>query len=384
MVYMKEIALWNCDNEASTMEEIFSLEIEPKTHFLYRIINELKKEKAKSIVIWGSYANGKKCRNYMKKNYGITIDSCVVNEKYMNIPVNQIQPDDDFPFVSVEKWFSEHEDTDVIVDFSFFNRKMVHLYKDKIRRLFVGDIMGVFVFDEPYIINSYDIKAHRDDFCNAYEAFDDDQSRKEYIDFILQKIYGFYNKTHHKEQYFDEELVRMNENEVYVDIGAYNGDSIRVFIEHAKNCYKKIYAFEMDANNYNKLKKNSSNIRDCICINKGIGGRRESLKANIEGNTTSHISDKGPCEVEVDTIDNLIDEKITFIKMDIEGFELQALNGAKQAIENYKPKLAVCAYHKIEDLWMIPEYLKKAACGKYRIYFRNYHNSSSESVLYAL
>ena len=87
---------------------------------------------------------------------------------------------------------------------------------------------------------------------------------------------------------------------------------------------------------------------------------------------------------QVYTIDGALDgEEATFIKMDIEGSELSALKGGGGTIRKYRPKLAICTYHKPEDMWEIPEYVLSLH-EDYRLYFRHYNYSRTETVMYAL
>ena len=90
-------------------------------------------------------------------------------------------------------------------------------------------------------------------------------------------------------------------------------------------------------------------------------------------------------EIPVMPIDEAIEtgDRVTMIKMDIEGSELEALKGAKQTIQRDKPKLAICIYHKPEDIIEIPCYIKELV-PRYRLYLRHYGNGDTETVLYAL
>lgn len=97
-----------------------------------------------------------------------------------------------------------------------------------------------------------------------------------------------------------------------------------------------------------------------------------------------NINKDGEEYIEVDSIDNLLsDIPVTFIKMDIEGAEMEALKGAEKVIRVYKPKLAVCIYHRYEDLYEIPMYIKSLV-PEYRLFVRHYSDSPSETVLYAV
>lgn len=92
----------------------------------------------------------------------------------------------------------------------------------------------------------------------------------------------------------------------------------------------------------------------------------------------------GGISIPVTTVDNeLKSEKVTFIKMDIEGAELESLKGCKRTILNNKPKLAICVYHKPEDIWEIPSIILEYF-SEYKLYLRHYSFAGSETVLYAL
>jgi hypothetical protein len=95
------------------------------------------------------------------------------------------------------------------------------------------------------------------------------------------------------------------------------------------------------------------------------------------------INDNGKFQIDVDSIDNIVKDKVSFIKMDIEGAELEALRGAKNTILKYKPKLAISVYHKQDDLINIPQYILQLN-EKYKLYLRHYGESTDETILYAV
>ena len=99
----------------------------------------------------------------------------------------------------------------------------------------------------------------------------------------------------------------------------------------------------------------------------------------------SHVSEKeGEYVIDVVALDEIVyDKRPTFIKMDIEGAEQEALRGCERILKEFKTKLAVCVYHKPEDLFEIPIFIKKANL-KYQLFLRQYANSRTETVLYAL
>lgn len=117
-------------------------------------------------------------------------------------------------------------------------------------------------------------------------------------------------------------------------------------------------------------------------INKGLWSHRDKLKFKSAG-CGSAFSDLGDSIVEVDNIDSLKDITPTFIKMDVEGSEYQALVGAKNTIRRSHPRLAICVYHKLEDIWEIP-LLIQSIDPDYVFYLRHYSFADNETVLYAI
>ena len=94
-------------------------------------------------------------------------------------------------------------------------------------------------------------------------------------------------------------------------------------------------------------------------------------------------TESGVNRIPVDSIDNVCSgDKVTFIKMDIEGSEMEALKGAENVIKRDKPRLAICIYHKPEDLYEIPFWVKETV-PEYKLYIRHHSNLQNETVLYA-
>lgn len=186
-----------------------------------------------------------------------------------------------------------------------------------------------------------------------------------------------------EETYFDKEIMLPETNEVFIDCGFYDGFSTKQFIKWCNYNYEKIIAFEPDPKNY----KAALEIKDinflelhnsgCWCekgILNFIGGQGEA----------SYIDYKGKDVIYVETIDDVLQgERCTFIKMDIEGAELKALQGAKNTITKFHPRLAISIYHKSEDVIEIPAYIL-SLCQDYTFYIRHYTFRRCDTVLYAV
>ena len=184
-------------------------------------------------------------------------------------------------------------------------------------------------------------------------------------------------------QYFDTDIIRFVENEVFVDGGALDGqDTIRFFDLCSESAC--VYLFEPDIENFKKTKEKFQSYNDVRVIQRGLWDCEETLKFNSGEKENSAISEDGNIEIETAAIDDIKTKApITFIKMDIEGSESKALDGARKTIMKHKPKLAICVYHKPEDIIELP--LKILEMNpEYKLYLRHYSYTDTETVLYAI
>lgn len=187
-----------------------------------------------------------------------------------------------------------------------------------------------------------------------------------------------------KQEYFDENLIRLDDAEVYVDGGAYTGDTAKAFFEYSKGHFSSMHLFELDNSIYKQLEKNIEKI-NCTkihCYPYGLSDKKEKVQFS-SGNGNSSIGN-GTCEGYVNTLDTVLgEENVTFIKLDIEGSELKALRGAQNIIKKCKPQLAICLYHKPEDMFEIPRYIKSLV-PEYKIYIRHYSELLFDTICYAI
>lgn len=148
--------------------------------------------------------------------------------------------------------------------------------------------------------------------------------------------------------------------------------------------FKQIYSFEPEESKYKDYFEISSKYDNIQLLTCGLWSKRDVLRFNAVNDGSSGVSENGIVEIPVISIDELLDGKpVTFIKMDIEGAELEALKGAQETIKKYKPKLAICVYHKPLDIVEIPLFLKQLV-PEYKIYLRHYNISMYETVCYAV
>lgn len=193
-----------------------------------------------------------------------------------------------------------------------------------------------------------------------------------------------YSDIYEENQYFVADIVTLGTEEVFIDAGAYNGDTIEALIEKTNNCYKKVYTFEPGEKSFDIIQRKFSNNEKIEPYKVGLWRKKDILLFEDNGVELGNKLDaQGNIKVTVDALDNLIvDEAVTFIKMDIEGAELEALEGAKNIIVNHKPTLAISIYHKYDDLWEIPLYIKSLV-PEYKLFLRHHSLVNSDTVLYA-
>lgn len=224
-----------------------------------------------------------------------------------------------------------------------------------------------------------------DELQKVYSMLSDEQSRVVFENVIRYKLSG---KTEYlKKCESDEEemydLLKIGAEETYVDLGAYNGDTIVKFLNETGMHFKKIYAMEPDHRNYIKLKRRLYMLGSGLleAYNCGAWDSETVLRFSLRAGRSSRVEDASPAriknparyrEVSMMSVDHMLQgDAATFIKYDVEGSEKEALDGAKQTIAAHKPKLSVALYHRNEDMFAIP--LQIAALNKkYRFYMRHH------------
>jgi FkbM family methyltransferase len=184
----------------------------------------------------------------------------------------------------------------------------------------------------------------------------------------------------------EKDFLNLRKREILVNCGAYNGDTIKEFLEIVGSNCEKIYALEPDKKNLEDLHTyvESNQLNELVQIYEvGASEENKTLIFSGIGTMQSRISDEGETVIAVAKIDDIVvGSSVTFINMDIEGAELSALKGAKETIKKYKPTLAISTYHKREDCIEIPKYLK-ALVPEYKFHFRLHKPVAIDAVLYA-
>jgi FkbM family methyltransferase len=213
----------------------------------------------------------------------------------------------------------------------------------------------------------------------AYGLLSDRLSREEYL---LQLAYLLSTMDSMEvpcpsedEWYFPRELFTLREDEVFIDCGAYDGDTLSCFLDACGGRFAEIVAFEPDPEAFPRLEKRARDLPPVHLdrvrvIPQAVGASNGQLRFESDGSPGAHLSDGGQTIVECVTLDGaLAGIRPTFIKMDIEGAEDGALDGAGQTIREHRPILAVCVYHRQSDFYRLPAKIREM-CPDYSLFLR--------------
>ena len=229
---------------------------------------------------------------------------------------------------------------------------------------------------------------HKNQFEEVVYLLEDDLSKKTFravinyhLTYNIKEIEPFIIYP----QYFQKDILLPRQDyEAFVDGGAYTGDSGKEFLKiFNESAQYKVYLWEADPDNLAKLNKSFSNVPYCEIVPYAMWDCADTLSFNSSGTPAAAINREGNYQVDADSIDKIhAGQEITFIKMDIEGAEIKALEGAKKTIVEQKPKLAISIYHKYEHLYQIPLMLKEMV-PDYKLYIRHHSDTLSDTVVYA-
>ena len=202
----------------------------------------------------------------------------------------------------------------------------------------------------------------------AYALLADDRSRRVFEELIAYKLDGEIRHLLACESERDElyALLSFHNRERYLDLGAYNGDTVLEFIQQNRE-WESITAVEPDAKNFRKLMKNTAGIENITCIQAVAGDTCGIAHFSSFGGRNSRPGNGG--QVPAITVDSL-KKPFSFIKMDVEGGEAAVLQGARETIRNDRPKMLVAAYHRSGDLFSLPLTVHRLN-PNYKIYLRH-------------
>ncbi len=315
----------------------------------------------KPVVLYGMGNGADKIIHYLKK-YDVELsgvfasDSFVRGHSFHGLPVmTYAQAKEAFGSMVVLVAFGTHREN--VIENILNIAAEQELYAPDI------DVAGRGIFDRDYF-------EQNEQWLNeVYDLLEDDASREVYRKLISYKLSGRLDILMSAESVREDayrDILSLGGDEVYVDGGAYDGDTVREFINNVKT-YRKIYAIEPDSRSCAKLISNTEQLQNIECMNMALGNRTEDISFGGAGGRQSAVG--GRVMVAQNKIDNIAPDA-TYIKLDVEGFETATIMGARETIKQGKPKLQVAAYHKNMDMLM-PLTVKEIR-GDYKVYMRHF------------
>jgi len=261
----------------------------------------------------------------------------------------------------------------------------------------------IYVFGEYRLINSDflrdkdNLQTIRKNVLQLIDILEDDRSRnilcvliKNWFD--LDPSGGVFKTICTKDPHYPLEIIDVQDHESFVDAGAYNGDTLLEFLKKTNHSFDEIYAFELDKDNFAALESTVNRLADqtkdkIYLYNYGVWNEEKilSYEAGYRKGEDSRIIENADAvnQAKVGRLSDILkDKRVTYLNMDIEGAEMEALHGAEELLVREKPKLAVSIYHKPQHLWEIPLYLKHLV-PEYKIYIRHHAVLDCETICYA-
>jgi len=235
----------------------------------------------------------------------------------------------------------------------------------------------------------------RDEVRRGFDLWEDAASRAEYVAQVRFRLDADFDGLPHPAQhpqYFPPDLFAWSDDEWIFDGGAYDGDTVRALSAVHDNRFAHLLAAEPDPANFEKLMATVAGlpreIRERIEMRQvALGAESRTLHLDATGTASSATRTEaaaGTIAVRAETIDALVTgRRPTFIKLDIEGFEIDALRGGKETIKRHGPVLAVCVYHLQDHLWKIPLMLR-AWRSDYALFLRPHNEEGWDLVCYAV
>ena len=276
-----------------------------------------------------------------------------------------------FQVTPIAEFEKEFESFTVIVGFGTNREEVIENIKNiaKKHRVLVPCVP---VYGDEIINRGFIIK-HQNELEEVYNIFADEKSREVFADFLRFEMTGeldylFKGETDKDEAFFD--ILKLGDGESYLDLGAYRGDTVDEFLKYTNSKYESICAVEPNKKSFEKLAEHTAALERCEIINAGVSESCgfDTFSAELQGRGNAVSGEGEKCKmISVDSLK----KPFTYIKADIEGAEAAMLNGAKNTLKVYKPKLNIAAYHRSEDIFLLPKIIKEINSG-YGIYLRHH------------
>ncbi len=375
------------ENKSETLksfkEEFNIIKGEYENSVLIKLLDSLKtKADSRPLVLYGAAKMGKTVLAACRER-GVAVSAFCDRSKHGDMDgVDIISPSvlcEEYKgaFVIITSFAYQNEILKDLLEHGFSREQIILLPKEASRNLTIGEF-----------------EKHLPGYEWAYDFFLDEASKQLVIDKIRLVLCNKPLQPNISgDEYLSSEFISLNNDEIIVDGGAHTGDTAKEFLKAADGNAVHIYSFEPDKENCAKALRQFAGESRVTVVQKGLWSMEAELSfishpLNPPGSSFVLGSSENVYTVPVTSLDAYFkgmptNRWPTFIKMDIEGAEREALLGAAEVIKARKPKLAICAYHKTEDVYELPQAILSIR-GDYRFALRQYEHGDYETVLYAV
>ncbi len=292
---------------------------------------------------------------------GITASNSFVRERYFH----------GFKVTPVSDFFEKYKNFTIVITFGSQISEVIDNIKElsQKQRVLVPCVPVIEneIFDRDFL------EKNEENLNKAYSVLADEKSKEVFKNYVNFEFSGKLQYLFQMESTIDEAYInclKLSNNEAFIDIGAYRGDTVNQFLHFTDNRYSFITAVEPDEKTFKKLILNTEKLENFKAVNSAVSdidgeisfsslaGRQSTIG---EGKTISSV-----------TLNSLSNEHIpSFIKIDSEGAEMRILKGGEDILKAHKPKLKIAAYHKNRDIFEIPLFLKSIN-PDYKIFMRHH------------
>lgn len=334
---------------------------------------DLLKMTNKNIVLYGMGNAADKILDWCEAN-GVEVQGVFASDEFVRGQV--------FRGFLVERYDTliERLGRDILIVIAFASEHTVVL--DKFKELAdKHDVLAphLSLFAEEEKVSKSWLKKYESKLQYVYDNLADALSRQVFADIINYKLSGkisYLFSSESKRMYDLKTLFSWTDNEVYIDLGAYNGDTLLEVKNLTNARWQKAIAVEPDRKNCRKLRTLTNKLLQeglpVTVYEKGIWKEEGELSFSDSGGRQSTFMGAAKNTVAVTTIDAISENlHISYIKMDVEGAEKEALKGGSGVITNDMPKMFIAAYHYDNDIFLLP-LLIWSLVPQYKIYLRKH------------
>ncbi len=334
-------------------------------------------EDKKSFAVWGAGATGKSTLDFLKQaSDGVLVPQCIVDNNQALWGQNHIVSPEDF-------MKAEPLPKRMIVSVYVADQVIAQLKEMG----YTGEIIDLNVHLADDLWDFYE--GHMEELEELYLLLADSQSRETlsgFLNGVRQNDAEYFRRINgnSKEKLLDPKIMKYTDEEFFVDVGAFTGDTIREFLELTGNKFQKIVGIEPDRKNYDVLQANIGKwkLGNISSKNVAVGETDGITHFMTDMSESSRRANAGGQEIQMRRLDTMEElQDLTVLKVSTNGCDLQALQGARNLILRNKPKISTYASGML--LWEIPEYLHKLV-PEYKIYCRHYGTGIQAMICYAV